>query len=76
MALAKPEGSLDGRGTIYMITGGGGGGLETPGPYRPYFQHTVRRGHHYTMVMINGKQLQLKAYDLQDQLFDTVQLEK
>ena len=30
------------RGTVYMITGGGGGGLETPGPFRPFFQNNVK----------------------------------
>ncbi len=68
--------AVDAEGTIFMITGGGGGGLETPGPYRPFFQNNVRRGHHYTMVAINGTQLELKAYTLQNELFDSVQIEK
>ena len=34
---------------------GGGGGLETPAPTRPFFQNNVRRGHHYVMVHINGE---------------------
>ena len=63
-------------GTIYMITGGGGGNLETPGPYRPFFQNNVRRGHHYTMVHINGKKLELKAFSIDDQLFDYTEIEK
>jgi predicted phosphodiesterase len=63
-------------GTIYMITGGGGGGLETPGPYRPFFQNHVRRGHHYVMVHINGKALELRSFTLDDRLFDTVTIEK
>jgi predicted phosphodiesterase len=70
-----PTKSKTGQGTIYMITGGGGGGLETPGPYRPFFQHNVRHGHHYMMVHINGGSLQLKSFTLDDRLFDTVQLE-
>ena len=61
-------------GTMYMITGGGGGGLETPGPYRPFFQNNVRRGHHYVMVMINGPRLELKAFDFDDQMFDSVSI--
>ncbi len=68
--------AVDQGGTIYMITGGGGGGLETPGPYRPYFQNNVRRGHHYTMVAINGNQLELKAFSIDNKLFDSVKIEK
>lgn len=68
--------AVDEGGTIYMITGGGGGGLETPGPYRPYFQNNVRRGHHYTMVAINGNQLELKSFSIDNKLFDTVKIEK
>ena len=74
--LKRNNAVADDEGTIYMITGGGGGGLETPGPYRPFFQNTVRRGHHYTVVAINGGTLQLKAFDFDDELFDSVKLEK
>ncbi|EMI17250.1 metallophosphoesterase [Rhodopirellula maiorica SM1] len=66
----------DNSGTIYMITGGGGGHLEQAGPIRPPFQNTVRRGHHFVFVAVNGSELQLKSYDLQGQLFDTVTLRK
>lgn len=66
----------DPQGTIYMITGGGGGSLETPGPTRPFFQNTVRRGHHYCMVAIHGRRLEFKAYDLENRLFDTLTLTK
>lgn len=66
----------DGDGPIYMIVGGGGGSLETPGPYRPFFQNQVRRGHHYVMAHLNGDTLELRSYDLDDQLFDTVRLVK
>ena len=61
---------------IYVIAGGGGGGLETPGPVRPYFQNHVRRGHHYVMVHINGSTLEFRAYTLDDRLFDTLRIEK
>ena len=60
----------------YVIAGGGGGGLETPGPVRPFFQNHVRRGHHYVMVHINGSTLEFRAYTLDDRLFDTVRLTK
>ncbi len=63
-------------GPIYMIVGGGGGNLETAGPIRPFFQNQVRRSHHYVMAHLNGETLELRSYDLDDRLFDTVRLEK
>lgn len=63
-------------GPVYMITGGGGGGLETPGPYKPAWQNNVKRGHHYCMVAINGKTIEIKAFDLDGRLFDFVKLSK
>lgn len=72
----KEDKAVDGGGTIYMITGGGGGSLETPGPYRPFFQNHVRHGHHYVMVHINGQRLELRSYTLDDRLFDTTTIEK
>ena len=59
-----------------MITGGGGGSLETPGPFRPFFQNNVRRGHHAVMVYVNGGTLELKAFSLEGQLFDSLKLIK
>ena len=64
------------QGTIYMITGGGGGGLETAGPFKPYFQNNVRHGHHYCMVAINGGVLEFKAFDIENRLFDYMKVEK
>jgi 3',5'-cyclic AMP phosphodiesterase CpdA len=58
-------------GTVYMITGGGGGGLEQAGPIRPPFQNNVRRGHHFVFVAINGRTLEAKSFDLEGKLFDT-----
>jgi acid phosphatase type 7 len=63
-------------GTVYMITGGGGGGLEQAGPIRPPFQNNVRRGHHFVYVAINGGTLELKSYDLEGRLFDSWTLSK
>lgn len=68
--------AVEQNGTIYMITGGAGGSLESAGPFRPFFTNTVRRGHHYCMVMVNGGTLELKAYDLEGRLFDMVTLRK
>ena len=72
----KEDKAVDVNGTVYMITGGGGGGLETPGPFRPFFQNNVRRGHHYVMVAINGTTLEMKAYSLEDQLIDHMKISK
>ncbi|BDS07078.1 hypothetical protein NT6N_21180 [Oceaniferula spumae] len=63
-------------GPIYMITGGGGGPLETPGPFRTPFSVMVQRGHHYAMVWINGGRFEYKAYDINGRLFDTFTLSK
>lgn len=63
-------------GTVHLITGGGGGHLETPGPFRTPFTQIVRRGHHYAMVWVNGSTLVYKAYDLEGRLFDTFELKK
>lgn len=57
-------------GTIHLITGGAGGHLETPGPFRTPFSLMVRRGHHYAMVWVNGGTLEYKAYDLEGRVFD------
>ncbi|MFO0249696.1 MAG: metallophosphoesterase, partial [Planctomyces sp.] len=64
------------QGTIYMITGGAGGNLETAGPFRPFFQNNVKHGHHYCMVAVNGGTMEIKAFDLEGRLFDTVTLKK
>lgn len=74
--LREDHAASPGNGTVYMITGGGGGGLETPGPIRPFFQNTVKRGHHFCYVAVNGNTLELKSYDLAGQLFDTTTIQK
>ncbi len=61
---------------VYVVTGGGGGGLETAGPVRPFFQNNVKRGHHYVMVYINGSTMEFKAFDLEGNLFDTFSIQK
>ena len=74
--LREDRATTPGNGTVYMITGGGGGGLETAGPIRPFFQNTVKRGHHFCYVAVNGNTLELKAYDLEGRLFDTTTIQK
>jgi hypothetical protein len=64
------------KGTIYMVTGGGGGNLETAGPIKPYFQNNVKHGHHYCLVGINGRTLEFKAFDLEGRLFDYMKIDK
>ena len=63
-------------GTVYMITGGAGGHLETFGPYRPAFQNRVRRGHHFCYVTCFGNEFDIKAFDDRGQLFDHAVLRK
>ncbi len=72
----KADEVVEHNGTIYMITGGGGGHLETAGPFKPGFQNNVRHGHHYCIVAINGKVLEFKAFTLDDRLFDYMKIEK
>lgn len=67
---------VDDGGVVYTITGGGGGGLEAPGPTRPDFNNTVRTGHHYCMIRLNGRVLEFFAYDLQNRLFDHMTIRK
>jgi len=66
----------EGQGVQYMVTGGGGGHLETAGPFKPPFQNNVKHGHHYCMVAINGGTLELKSFDLENRLFDYLKLKK
>lgn len=63
-------------GPFYMITGGGGGGLETPSPVRPFFQNNVRHGHHYVMVSLNGGTLEMKTFSLEGRMFDYLKIAK
>lgn len=72
----KNGAAVEKNGTLYMITGGAGGGLETAGPFRPFFQNNVKHGHHYCMVMVNGRTMEIKAFDLEGRLFDTLTLLK
>jgi hypothetical protein len=72
----KDEQVVERHGTIYMITGGAGGGLETAGPIKPWFQNNVKHGHHYCLVCVNGRTLEFKAFDMEGRLFDYLSIDK
>ena len=63
-------------GTVYMITGGGGGGLEKTGPWRSPFTAKLYSGHHYCLVNVFGKTLRIESYTPEGNLFDFVELKK
>lgn len=63
-------------GVTYMITGGGGGGLEKPGPWRLPFSAKVYSGHHYSLVSVHGAVLRIEVIDLEGRVFDSIELRK
>ncbi len=63
-------------GVIYVQMGGAGGGLENYAPTRSWFTAKVHRDHHFVMVNVFGKTLQLQAIDQNGALFDQVTLKK
>ncbi len=63
-------------GVIYLQIGGAGGGLEDYAPTRSWFTAKVRRDHHFVLVNIFDKTLQLQAIDQNGVLFDQVTLQK
>lgn len=65
-----------GEGVLYMITGGGGGNLEKAAPWRMAHSAKVYSGHHYCLVSVHGPKLRIEAFDLNDRLFDFVELRK
>ena len=63
-------------GVRYIVSGGGGGGLEQAAPQRSWFTLHVQRGHHYAFATVQDRTIQFKAYDLEGRLFDTFELTK
>ncbi len=64
------------RGVRYIVSGGGGGGLEQAAPQRSWFTLHVARGHHFAFAAVQDRTIQFKAYDLEGRLFDTFELTK
>lgn len=64
------------KGVRYIISGGGGGGLEQAAPQRSWFSVHVQRGHHYCVAAVHDRTIEFKAYDLDGRLFDTFSLTK
>ena len=64
------------KGVRYVVSGGGGGGLERAAPQRSWFSLHLQRAHHFAFVAIHDRTIQLKAYDIEGRLFDTFELTK
>ncbi len=64
------------KGVRYVVSGGGGGGLETSAPNRVWFTHHVKRAHHYCYLVVHDRTMQFKAYDIDGLLFDQFELTK
>ncbi len=73
--LVQGKPVLDG-GVVYMITGGGGGGLEKAAPWRSLFTAKVYSGHHYCLVNVFGPTMRVEAYTPEGTLFDFLELRK
>jgi predicted phosphodiesterase len=63
-------------GVVYITTGGGGGQLSKPGPSPMWFKAQLRADHHFCLVNIHGGRLELKAFDQNGNLFDTLDIDK
>ncbi len=64
------------KGVRYIVSGGGGGGLEQAAPQRSWFTVHVQRGHHYCLAAVQDRTIEFKAYDLEGRLFDSFQVVK
>jgi len=70
------SGSSAESGPVYIVCGGGGGGLERHGPTRPEFSRRIRHGHHYCVVSLHGSTFEMSAFDIEGRLFDTLTIKK
>jgi len=64
------------KGVRYIVSGGGGGGLESAGPCRAWFDQRTYRGHHICYMTIHDKTLQLQVFDLEGRLIDQMDIKK
>ncbi|OUU23363.1 MAG: hypothetical protein CBC13_05790 [Planctomycetia bacterium TMED53] len=64
-----------GEGVVYITGGGGGGHLEGFAPNRTWFSNNKRVDHHFLIVNVNGKQMEISAYDIDGRLFDRIILD-
>ncbi|MBN8246077.1 MAG: metallophosphoesterase [Verrucomicrobia bacterium] len=64
------------KGVRYIVSGGGGGHLESAAPQRSWFSIHVQRGYHYGFASVFDRTIQFKAYDVDGRLFDTFELTK
>jgi acid phosphatase type 7 len=70
-------GKVDRKNGITFVTSGGGGGkLETVGPTATWFKAECRTDFHYCYVTVHGEQLNFKAFDQNDMLFDYFEIRK
>jgi acid phosphatase type 7 len=57
-------------GVIHITSGGGGGSLEDFNPVPTWFKAECRVDFHYCYVTVHGRQLNFKAFDIDNRLFD------
>jgi hypothetical protein len=62
------------KGVTYIVSGGGGGGLEKATPNRTWFQKHIHSAHHYCFATVHGDSIELSAYAADGKLFDRVTL--
>jgi predicted phosphodiesterase len=58
------------KGVTYIVSGGGGGGLERAAPNRTWFQKQVHTAHHYCFANVHGDSIEFSAFDADGRLFD------
>ncbi len=63
-------------GTVYINSGGAGGGLESFTPTRNWFTLELEEGHHYCTFAIHDGTLFFKAIDHRGRIFDSFQMKK